>query len=251
MTTNLNQITLNVPTGDESQAAYTFNEWDVASIGAYGSGCITCKVHGYWSRDPMTLYVNRERTNWGAARNEANEAANYEWRFTMSHSSGGRDTTVVANDLIAEANFGRAMIALADVGYRLQQPDQIAALEAAYQIELKAREERQAALDAELTARIAADPAVGEHRAKALVDAASSMACLYDRPATIAMLERGAADDAEPIVGLTVRNTPSGRVSLRNQHGHALSRKDAIAMLASKSAARTTLRPVTTDAPTA
>lgn len=88
---------------------FTINkEINIQEIGASGSGRVTAKVTGYWSHDPITVYINR------------GYYGSFEWSFTLTHSSGGRDTDEVESDLEAAKNFGAAMIAMAEYAEELK-----------------------------------------------------------------------------------------------------------------------------------
>ena len=88
---------------------FTINkEINIKDIGASGSGRVTAKVTGYWSRDSITVYINR------------GYYGSFEWSFTLTHSSGGRDTKEVESDLEAAKNFGAAMIAMAEYAEELK-----------------------------------------------------------------------------------------------------------------------------------
>lgn len=109
------------------------------------------KVKGYWSSDSITAYINREM------RWDSNYSATTpEWKVSMSHSSGGRDTKEVADDLEAELNFAEAMTALA-LYVRDFLSTNLEKLEAAYQAEILEMKQREADRLKEIAERIAAD----------------------------------------------------------------------------------------------
>lgn len=109
------------------------------------------KIKGYWSSDSITAYINREM------RWDSNYSATTpEWKVSMSHSSGGRDTKEVADDLEAELNFAEAMTALA-LYVRDFLSTNLEKLEAAYQAEILEMKQREADRLKEIAERIAAD----------------------------------------------------------------------------------------------
>lgn len=129
--------------------AYTIQPYDINKIGRSGYGRITAKIQGFWSSDPITLYV--ERRTYGDDEG---------WRVTLSHSSGGREHKEVVSDMEAGRNFAGAMVALADIGETLIA-EHGQAMEVAYQAK---REEERLAYEAKKAAEAAAveaDPAIG------------------------------------------------------------------------------------------
>jgi hypothetical protein len=137
---------------------YTINEYSIEQIGRSGSGRITCKIDGYWSYDPISLYVDRK----GWKPGEAN------WTVTMSHSSGGRDSKEVACDMQASINFAEAMIQMANIGKSLLSLHG-EALEKSYQDERAKLKAQFEAEKAALNAKIDADAAIGEAAAAGIV----------------------------------------------------------------------------------
>lgn len=167
-------------------SVYQIGEYDLTRIGANGCGSIHCSVTGYWSRDPLTLYINR---GWATSREEG------EWKFTLSHSSGGRDTKVVEDDLEATCNFAEGMTALANLGRELRT--MTVQLEAFYQAQREAdRLEREADKKAQ-EERVAADTPLGLMQAKRLMldaEIARSHISYFprgsDRPSVIELQQR-------------------------------------------------------------
>jgi len=148
--------------------SHTVQPYDINEIGSSGYGRITAKIQGYWSSDPITLYV--QRNNYGSDEG---------WKTSLSHSSGGRDSKEVVSDMEAARNFASAMIALADIGETLIAEHGVA-LEAAYEAE---RARRLAVEEAEKAAKVAAieaDPAIGLAVAAGIVaEMAASAANTY------------------------------------------------------------------------
>lgn len=121
-----------------STSVYTiipFNIEGDVEVGRYISA--SCRVFGFWSRDPINLYAQRESYN-GEAK----------WRLTMSHNTGGRDSKEVESDTEASKNFGLALIAAAEYGEKFMA-ENADKLEEAYQANIarmrREEEERKAA----------------------------------------------------------------------------------------------------------
>ena len=121
--------------------------FNLADIGYNGYGAIRTKVRGYWSQDVITLYIDRK-------------FGSKEWDIRLSHSSGGRETTVVECDMEAEINFAEAIKVVAKIGLDIKN-NQIALLEENYQKRVQDDKEKMAAEKAALDAAVAADKAIG------------------------------------------------------------------------------------------
>jgi hypothetical protein len=183
---------------------------DFDEVGAYGSGQVYIKPLGYWSRDPITLYINRNCT-WS---NDGHSVG--EWRVELTHSSGGRSTSptnkdgspnpeCVVDDLEAEDNFGMALRAAAAYGREILQHTE--ALEAAYQAEQTRRQaERDAAKAAKLAA-IEADAPLGLAAAKKLVAVAKAQVQEYCNTEVIRAYVRGQDNFMTVSVAKTTRTT--------------------------------------------
>lgn len=133
---------------------YKIAEYDLEQIGRNGMGSIRCKVTGFWSGDSVTLYASRD---FGRG-----------WKFTISNSSGGRDTDEVADDMDAYKNFAAAMDAMCDVGKMLKM--NVPVLEAAYEAQREADRAAFAAEKAAHAAAFEADERLGDVAATLLVD---------------------------------------------------------------------------------
>lgn len=134
---------------------YRIDDAELANIGPRGRARVTVRIDGYWSSDPINLYVERKVDY----RDEGKAPV---WEITMSHSSGGRLASqdgkhyrtedgyvAVADDLEAEANFGAALVAMAEFGRGLRACS--AEFELAYQKAKREREEaRQKAIEADV-----------------------------------------------------------------------------------------------------
>ena len=128
-------------------------EYDLVSIGRNGSGSIDVKVEGFWSSNPITLYIHRY---WNV------------WTVKVSNSSGGRDTEKVESDVVAYKNYAAALTAMCDLGVEIQK--EFPKMEAAYQVQREEyRQEREAKMAAE-QAVIDADVPMGESRAMKLME---------------------------------------------------------------------------------
>jgi len=136
---------------------FTIHPYDLEQIGRNAHGRITCKIQGYWSSDPITLYIDRH--GYGSSQG---------WRVNLSHSSGGRDPKEVESDMEAAINFADAMRELAIIGRDLilTYGD---TLESFFQQEREVRRAQDEAEKAALAAKIEADPAMGESEAQQVV----------------------------------------------------------------------------------
>lgn len=135
---------------------YTIADYDLKQLGRGTFSSITCKVKGYWSRDTITIYVER---GW-------NEKA--EWKCRISYGSGGRDTKEVVSDMEAGRNFAEALTAMCNLADEIITKVDI--LEASYQeykAEVKAEYERK---QAEIQALIDADKEMGVEAARNLLN---------------------------------------------------------------------------------
>lgn len=133
---------------------YKIAEYDLEQIGRNGMGSIRCKVTGFWSGDSITLHATRD---FGRG-----------WKFTISNSSGGRDTDEVADDMDAYKNFAAAMDAMCDVGNWLKV--NVRAMDAAYEAQREADRDAFAAEKAAAAAAFEADERLGDVAATLLVD---------------------------------------------------------------------------------
>lgn len=133
---------------------YTIADYTIESLGR-GMSSISCKVKGYWSRDTITLYV--QRGFYGTA----------DWKISMSYGSGGRDTKEVASDTEACRYFAEALVAMCNLADDLMlRKDRLEDAYQAYAAEIKAENDR---INAEKQAKIDADPALGTVKAKEIV----------------------------------------------------------------------------------
>ena len=206
---------------------YTIAAYNLEEMGARGRGHVAVKVQGYWSQDPITIYVRRESPNW---RNESM----YEWQVDISHSSCGRDKDVVASDIDAATNFGMALIAAgAEARVILAQHETI---ERAYQAQREVNRQERAVVEAQRQERIAADEVLGEDVAGTMIGMAIATAQTTRDDVTINAFDRG----ADTLQRLTVRRTRSGMMTLMWGVSR-VSRQEAITKLAASSNRSTTV----------
>lgn len=88
-------------------AQYEVSQFSLQSL-ATSLSCIQIKVHGFWSRDSITIYVNR-----GFSEKS-------KWNISISWSSGSRDTKEVEKDEDAAENFAAAMLKAAEIARNLR-----------------------------------------------------------------------------------------------------------------------------------
>lgn len=154
MNDTTNDTTSTTTTSDTSRVPYYLPEWDIETLATNWTNSLAVGVDGYWSRDPITIYVRR------GFRGD-------EWIVELTHSSGGREKDPmkprgIEDDLEAEANFGRALVAASDLARAIR--DMLPAIAARSRAIAEAeREAHEAAL--------AADPAMTEERAALMVEA--------------------------------------------------------------------------------
>ncbi len=143
-------------------------------IGRRGGHSLHVYCHGYWG-DVITLRVRRE-VDFAAYRAVGRTAGAVEelpakWEITLSHSSGGRDTGEIADDVEAEAVFAQGILAAVQHARLIRS--QTEQLEKFYLDQARIRAEREAAekaaADAAKAERVAKDEALGEDGAATLV----------------------------------------------------------------------------------
>ena len=192
---------------------FKINPYNLLDIGSNGHGSISARIDGYWSSDPITLYISRE---W--FRQEDG------WKITLSHSSGGREPKQVKDDMDAAINFAAAMTALANLGKEIRD-QYIPALEAAYQV--RVTELRQLA-EKERDARVAkidSDKPYGMSRATGVIESMYNghldpLLCVYVR----------GSDDAK--TSFVLKTSLCGEKRLFYVGGNRVSKEKAISMLA-------------------
>lgn len=142
---------------------YTINEYDLKDIARHGFGSISCRVRGYWSSDPISLVVDRNRKY-------VDGDMTFSWRISLSHSSGGRDPKVVEQDMDASVNFAAGLVAMATLGKQLMSHETVQCMERWYQEhvqEMKLEREKEEVIRKE---RYSKDAIFGYFRAADLVE---------------------------------------------------------------------------------
>lgn len=129
----------------------------VEHIGKNGRGRITVKVVGYWSADPITVYIDREFIY----------NSNPQWKMTLSHSSGGRDTKVT-DDMTAGTNFANAMLALIDFSRNFFN-ENLEQFEQHYQQNLEVERKRREEEAQKKQEKLSLDTLIGEKGATELL----------------------------------------------------------------------------------
>lgn len=190
---------------------------------------ISFRVHGYWSSDSISVYLERH-LYW--AREADGDKVLRTWKFTVSHASGGRDSKVEPDDAVSAKCFGLAMIAAAEICETLKAltPE----LEATAVRRSEERAAAEAARKAAEQAAIDADVALGEEAAKTLVKQLWMRAEL-DGSASASFYLRGSTTNGRSIEVCKARH--SGVITARF-NGSRCSRNDLPAKLADLSARR-------------
>jgi hypothetical protein len=204
--------------------SYTIKEFDINTVAETGWGSIDTKVDGFWSGNSITLYLQRNARY-------SNDMVSADWKISISHSSGGRDTKGGINDIDAAINFGNAMIGVAELARDIETNhlDKLEASYVAYRAEqARIEAEKKSAAEAEL----AADPAVGDIMAKTLISALT----INHRP--ILSFHRGNTERQQSFM---LRGTKA-TIYL---NGNRISKADATRILANMSLARTTVMEIT------
>lgn len=165
---------------------YEISKYDLNEIGRNGYGSISIKVEGYWSSDPITLYVRRDHYGTNG------------WGINLSHSSGGRDTKVVECDLEAEVNFANALIGAVSAGQFIQS--KFEELEIIYQEERRLEREAEEIRKAEQAKKAEADVPCGDNNARYLIQCMKAK-IMKERYAEIKYFNRG-SDTANGVISL-------------------------------------------------
>lgn len=178
-----------IPSAAEPVIAVMETE-DILEQAGRSSIRIPIRVWGYWSTDPITLYIRRQITSWRASDRAANGDYPYEWQAQVSHSSGGRDTKQVESDLEAAAYFAQAILRAVEIGRNLvENQDE---LEAAYQAHCAALEAEAKAIAEAKQLKIDADVPLGKQGALELVKGLRNHAEFRSGDHLITTYERGA-----------------------------------------------------------
>jgi hypothetical protein len=201
-------------------------EFDAFHAGS-GSMHIPVSVHGFWS-DTISIYVRRN-SHWTVDRDVRPAAT---WEVEITHSSGGRDTDEVKDDVLAHEYFAHAVLAACHLARKIRSD--VDRLEKVYQ-ERQAKE--QEALDAEKAvqaAAAAADKPLGLGTATSWVDdmADSCLSARGPQPA-VKTYDLGELKRAENFVAKKGRD---GTVRFFTSYGTSIARKALITKLAASSA---------------
>lgn len=194
--------------------AFEIEQTNIVERVRSGHASFGVRVTGYWSSDVIRIYVRRN-LDWNTQK--------FNWTIEVTHSSGGRDSKQVEDDLDAEENFGNAMLAAVKFARELRlRQDEFEVAYQIYQAELQAWSEEQAR---EKQAKIDADPALTKAQVKEMIEKISKQG------GRINLIERGS--ETGRITTITTRYV--GNLSFyvnRNRY----SKKDVIQMLSNASA---------------
>jgi len=209
-------------------------EFNLEACGREGQARITATVHGYWSNDTITLYIDREK-EWSVQGEQ--EVRKPVWKCSMSHSSGGRLTKAdavhypaplyraIESDLDAERCFAHALMSVAEMGRWILNNTE--SLEAFYQEAKAERQQAEILRKAEKAARFEAEEQLGAARAISLLADAQDKATRHE-PCTIIVCNRG----EESSSNLDVKK--GANVTFYHQ-GRRVSKPDALTLLACSS----------------
>jgi hypothetical protein len=142
---------------------YTINEYDLKEISRHGWGSISCRVHGYWSSDSISLVINRNVKY-------TDGDLTFTWRISLNHSSGGRDPEVVEQDTDASVNFAAGLVAMATLGKKLMSGETVQCMELWHQEHIQEMKAQEAADNIIRKERYNADTAYGYFRATDLLE---------------------------------------------------------------------------------
>ena len=182
------------------------------------------KVKGFWSNESIHVYINRSMF----ADEKSATGFSSAYKISMSHSSGGRDSKEVADDIEAEQYFGEALVGVAKFVREEIQP-RIPAWERMYQEERAAERLAIEAAKKEQQAKIDADAEVGEQQAKVyahmLRGGVINEVVLYDR-----------GFGYQQTISRVVR--PSGQVHFINHLGARFTFNELVAAISRSSKSR-------------
>lgn len=158
------------------------------------------QVHGFWSDDALTVYLKRRSKYRLNERMEVDEVSP-EYEVQVSHSSGGRDTDEVSNDITAARNYARALLAASDLGeFLLTNATRI---ECGHEAEMKMRKEQEEA------AKRAAEQAIRDDRGCNAEEAEAVMAFASENPGREVMLRR--RGDLSAVAAMPLLQARKGR----------------------------------------
>lgn len=182
------------------------------------------KVKGFWSNDSISVYINRSMF----ADEKSATGFSSAYKISVSHSSGGRASKEVADDVEAEQYFGEALIGVAKFVREEIQP-RIPAWERMFQEERAAERAEFEAAKKEQQAKIDADQEVGEQQVK--VYAHMIRGAVINE---VVLYERGYANSQT--ISRVIR--PSGQVNFINHLGARFTFNELVADISRSSKSR-------------
>ena len=182
------------------------------------------EVKGFWSSESINVYINRSRI----ADENSVSGFSSAYKISVSHSSGGRASKEVADDVEAEQYFGEALIGVAKFVREEIQP-RIPAWERMFQEEERAAERADIEAAKEQQAKIDADQEVGEQQAK--VYAHMIRGAVINE---VVLYERGYANSQT--ISRVIR--PSGQVHFINHLGARFTFNELVAAISRSSKSR-------------
>lgn len=185
---------------------------------------IGVKVKGFWSIESINVYINRSMIS---DENSANGFSS-AYKISVSHSSGGRASKEVADDVEAEQYFGEALIGVTKFIREEIQP-RIPAWERLFQEERAAERAEIEAAKKEQQAKVDADQEVGEQQAK--VYAHMLRGAVINE---VVLYERGYANSQT--ISRVIR--PSGQVHFINHLGARFTFNELVAAISRSSKSR-------------
>lgn len=163
---------------------------------SHGYASLDAKVHGFWGRDTVRLIVNRNY--------------NGQWSVSVGSSSGGRDTSEVADDLGAYENKAIATLELVRIGREL--PIRYPEFERLYQARLAEMDAYRKRREAEAKAAFDADSEVGEFVGLQVLDVLKRRV-QADGTAKLLIRPRGQQEFGSYVIG---KRTTNGAVRFRD-----------------------------------
>ena len=182
------------------------------------------KIKGFWSSDSIYVSINRSMFS---DENSANGFSS-AYKISVSHSSGGRVSKEVADDVEAEQYFGEALIGVAKFVREEIQP-RIPAWERLFQEERAAERAEIEAAKKEQQAKVDTDQEVGEQQAK--VYAHMIRGAVINE---VVLYERGYANSQT--ISRVIR--PSGQVHFINHLGARFTFNELVAAISRSSKSR-------------
>lgn len=148
-------------TNTENGLDFERQQKDIEEIVSGYDTSIRYTVNGFWSWDPITIYVRRD-----FFREDTD--IKHRWKIELSWSSGGRDKSTVPSDVEATKNFAAALADAAQ--YADDLSNRQAEFEAAYIVYREKEEKKRLEEEARKKAAFEADPEMGMEKAKEILD---------------------------------------------------------------------------------